>query len=727
MIRKLTGLMLTVALLLPAALQAQQETEAFYFADTVTVEGLRHLRIPTVNAIATKMVLPLHNTPASVGVVTRPLFDSQNGITLNDAIKNISGVNVQHGTGTHDFFLIRGFESLSGGLVLTDAAPEPEVSFYNLYNIERVEVLKGPAAFLYGSNPLSGAVNLNRKQPVFRNFAQISGSYGEFQTYRGTFDVGLNATSNVAFRVNGLWQDSENYRDDKAHNTYAINPAVTWRIDNRSSVTANFEYVRSNAEPDAGLPLQFNPDQSFNLIPDLPNVPRTRSYQTPIDDSQQDLFRMRLDYRRQLGEHIDLRNKFYVTRLDWQSTGALMNGAFPDPTRPGEFNVIRTLNALDDVQNFIGNQVDVEFRFRTGSIKHSLLTGLELARQADDFNLDIAPFTPPSQANPAGMNLELAIDLNNPMDFVQSREQLTFLPFARGDSRSLILAPYFVNQAKFSEKVQLLVGGRFDVINYDENAPLGMKAFQQAPLENTRNYEKFSPMAGLTISPTRELSLYANAGQSFRAPSTLAVGEPEPEESTQFEAGAKLSAFGGRLSSSVAVYQLERQNIGIPDETGVTQQNGDQRSRGVELELAMQPVRGWNAFLNYAYTDAELTEFRELDPATGQILDFAGQTPVFAPEHIVNFWTTKDIVHGIGVGAGFRYVSEQFVDESNIFEIDDYVTFDASLFYTYGNLRWSLNVKNITDQDYLRRGGIGSSSVTPGNPRAIYGGVSFSL
>lgn len=733
MLQKLLLTVLLLALVAPGKSRAQ-EVEAFYFADTVTVEGLRHLRVPTLGAVATKMILPLHSTPASVGVVTRPIFESQNSVILSDALKNISGVNVQNGTGTHDFFLIRGFESLSGGLVLTDGVGEPEVSFYNLYNIERVEMLKGPAAFLYGGNPLSGAVNLTRKQPVFSNFANFSGSYGDFQTYRGTFDLGLkHPTSRVAFRLNGLWQDSDNYRDDKGQSTYAINPAVTWEIDERSSVTANFEYVRSNAEPDAGLPLQFVPDATFQLNPTLPDVPRTRSYQTPLDDSEQDLFRFRLDYQRRLGS-VTLRNKFYITQLDWLTTGALLNGAFPDQT--GDYNVIRTLNHLDDSQRFVGNQLEFLLPFKTGAISHTMVAGFEAERKTDNFDLTLAPFGQPTEQNPFGLNGALVINLYNPVEFIQSREQMTFFPLSAGDARSLTLAPYFINQAKFSEKVQLFLGGRFDIIDYeDERADvLDFSTFQAVPSETDRNYKKFSPMAGLVVAPVQDVSLYANFGRSFRSPSTLVVGDPKPEESTQYEAGAKLSKFNGRLTSTLSVYQIQRDNIGIPDANGATQQNGDQRSRGFEFEIAVQPARSLYAFFNYAYTAAELTQFTErvnTVDENGQplalTLDRTGNSPAFAPKHIVNFWSTKEFPNRIGVGAGFRYLSSQFVDEDNAFEIDSYLTLDASLFYTLRNLRWSLNIKNITDTEYLRRGGNGSSSVTPGAPRAIYGGMSVAL
>ena len=721
------GISLGVVLLLPGFLGAQEfDLNPLFWADTVTVVGSRSLSIPTVSAVATKSLMSLHSTPASVGVVTRALFENQNGLVLSDALKNISGVNVQNGFGTFDFFFIRGFESLSSGLVLTDGAAEPEVSFYNLYNIERVEVLKGPAAFLYGSNPLSGAVNLVRKQPVFRNFANASASYGKFNTSRGMFDAGLtNESRTLALRLNGIWQESDGFRDDKANKNFAINPALTWRIDDRSAVTVNFEYVNSDFAPDSGLPLQFNLTPQFTFVPAAPDVPRERSYQTPLDDSAQEMVRARMDYQRQLSQVVTLRNKFYFTRLDWLTNGTLLNGAFPNQI--GGFSVFRTLQSLDDKQTLFGNQFEAVFSFTTGAVSHQLVTGVEAARLNDDFNLRIASPSPQQ-----GINTALIVDLLNPVETVTNINQLTLFPFAVGDARSLVVAPYFVNQASFSEKLQLVFGGRFDAIDYDDGrADLNLATGQVEPSATRRNYGKFSPMLGVTFAPTTALSLYANAGQAFAPPSSLTKGDPKPEESTQFEVGAKVRSFNGRLRSSVALYHLQKKNVGIPDATGITQQTGDQRSRGVEFELSVQPVNSWHAFLTYAITDAELTEFRETvpDPTQQQpflLLDHSGNSPIFAPDHILNFWTTKEYAIGVGFGAGFRYVSSQFIDEDNEFEIDSALTFDASLYYTFRNWRWSVNVKNITDTEYETRG-FGSTSVTPANPRAVYGSIDFSL
>jgi iron complex outermembrane receptor protein len=681
---------------------AQEGAEKTYVAeDTVVVIADRVTRIPTSSSVAAKMTIPLQQTPASVGVVTNALIENQDGVVLVDALKNVSGVNVQSGFGVFDYFVIRGFESLSNGLVLTDGAAEPEVTFYNLYNVERVEVLKGPSAFLYGGNPLSGTVNLVRKQPVFRNFLHLGGSYGQFQSYRNTLDVGLaSLNSGVAFRLNALWQDSENYRDNKDNDNLSVNPALTWRMNDKTSLTANFEYVKSKYKPDSGVPL---------LLPDykIPDVPRTRSYQLSSDISEQKIARLRLDFETRLSERITLRNKFYYTDLDWQSDGTLLFGAFPSSF--GDI-VFRSFTALDDRQKLAGDQLEAVLNFNTGALRHQVLAGLEVNRLDDKFTL-------------GGVEQLLPILLHSPRE---TPANLVTSLFLKNDAKSVALAPYLVNQITFSEKLQAMIGGRFDAIDYDDTHSLPVPGVPGVlfTASTKREYQKFSPMLGVVFSPARNLSLYANAGKAFGPPSTLVIDDLDAEESKQIEAGVKTQFFNGKLNANLAAYHLEKNNLIIPDYTGFRYLSGEQRSRGVEIEITAQPRRNWQAFVAYAFNDAELTQFVDQTPSGN--VDRSGNTPAFAPKHILNFWTNKEFKNGLGIGAGARYISSQFIDEDNLFEIDGYLLVDGMLYYNIGNWRWSLNFKNITDTEYETRG-FGSASVIPGNPFAIYGAVEFKL
>ena len=667
-----------------------------YTTEELVVTGAR-LDLPKVNTTAAKMSLSLHQTPASVGVVSGALIENRNGAVLGDALANVSGVSVHTGFGVHDFFVIRGFDSLDNGLVLTDGAAEPEVTFYHLYNIDRVEVLKGPGAFLYGGSPLSGTVQLVRKQALFGNFARLRASYGRFNDQSVAADIG-RASAGLALRLNALWQSADNYRDAKDNTNIALNPSFTWRLDERSTLRLNLEYVDAEYASDSGLPI--DPINGANLA----DVPRTRSYQSPFDASDQTIYRLRLDFDTRLGDHLVLRDKFYYTDLDWLSKGTLFGGVSPNE-QGAMVELNRILLDLDDRQKLIGNQVEALFSLETGAVQHQFLLGLELSRLDDDYTLDVAALP--------------NIDLFAPVETAEG--PLFNIPgqSTAGDTRALVLAPYFVDRLTFSPRFQLFAGGRFDVVDYEDKL---------TPTQ--RDYRKFSPMLGAVFAPAPDLSLYANAGLAFAAPSARVVGERRAEESTQFEVGAKKRLLAGRLNLNLALFHLDKENIAIPDQTGVTRQNGDQRSRGLEVEVATRPAVDWHIFATYAFLDAELTRFNErfFVPQLNDFLFFehGGNNPAFAPDHLLTLWTARDLPHNLTLGAGARFVDSQFIAADNAFAIDSALTFDASLAYHYGKTQWRLNFENLTGTKYETRG-FGSTSAIPAPPSTFSATAAWNL
>jgi len=652
--------------------------------------------IPPSEFTAFKTGLPVAATPASVSVVSATLLKNQDALVLGDALRNVSGVNVATGFGVFDFFLVRGFDSLSSSLVLTDGAPEPEVTFYPLYNLRQVEVLKGPGAYLYGGGPLSGAVHLVRKQPAPARFADVSMSYGSFRAMDGTLDANLaRADGSLGFRLNGLYTRADGYRDGTERSMLALNPAFLWRPTERTRLIVNLEYVRPRFQPDVGLPL---------LGAGIATVPRTRSYQSPFDASHQDLYRLRLDFERRFSEGFTLRDKLYYTDLDWLSDGTLFSGAFPGPT--GAIGLARSLVLLDDRQKLFGNQLEGVFSFSTGSVRHRLLTGFEVSRVGDRFTQDVA--------------LLPTIDVFEPVE--TAREPLFILPglSQAGDSRSLVLAPYVVDRVSLSERVQFFVGGRLDIADFEDPAT-----------STARSATRCSPLFGVVLAPQAGLSLYANAGTAFSPPSSQVVGEREPEQSVQVEVGVKKTFLRGRAFVTLAFYHLAKDNIAIPDATGFTRQNGDARSRGLEVELSAEAAKGWFTYFSYGFNDAELTRFNELvlvsfQPPAFALLDRSGNDPAFAPRHILNLWTTKEFRNGLSLAAGARYVSRQFIAEENAFAIDDYLVLDAMVAFKRGRWRGSLNLKNLTDRDYATRG-FSSTSVLPADPFTVHGRIEVSL
>jgi len=647
-----------------ASADPDADVSSDYTVEEVVIEKTR-LSLPMDNEIATKLPLSNRATPASVSVINRPRLESQGAVLLGDALRNAAGAQSQTGFGIFDYFLLRGFDSLTSSLVLIDGVAEPEASFYHLYNVESVEILKGPAAFLYGGNPMSGAVNLVSKRPLVNGPQRISASFGSHQTRRLSADVGWAAreSSPWAARLNGMWSDSDGYRVGRDNRSFAIHPSLAWQDENdpENRARLSLEIVDQDFTTDVGLPLHGT---------SVADVPRTRSYQSPFDESEQSIKRLRFDAQRRLGG-VTVRNKLYLTDFDWPSTGTLLMGNTCSVTgdAPGcELDVLRILQSLDDEQVFLGNQLEVTAQSSFQGKDHQWLLGVELARQTDEFTLDVS--------------------LLPSLDLISLQETAASLPIApyslAGDATSLLAGFYGIDRIALTPVLHLFLGGRFDIIDYEDTAT-----------DTERSYEKLSPMAGLTYEVQRNTTFYVSFGRAFGPPSSLVVGDRKAEESQQVEVGVKRDIDDGRASLSLAAYQLQKDNIAIPDTTGVTREQGDQRSRGLEVEAQVRLKPRWFAFLTYAYTDAELTEFRE--QTIFGVLDRSGNRAPF-------------------VG---RWVSDHVIAPDNTFEIDAYVTLEAAIFQRWNRGRLSLQLKNLTDTSYETRG-FGSTSVIPADPLSAF-------
>ncbi len=642
---------------------------------------------PTSNTIATKLPTEVEWTPAIVGVVESPILEEKNARILGDALSSVAGVNVQTGAGVFDFFVLRGFDSLSSAQVLTDGAPEPEATFYQLYNVERVEVFKGPASFLYGSNPLSGAVNLVRKQPIPVSFTRLEVGGGSFETWEAEVDAGAALGSDAAsFRVNGMWRESDGFRDGKESSVWAVNPAFTFLPSEATTINLNLELQSSDFVPDGGQPL---------LNGRLLDVPRERSYDLPGDFSEQEATRAQLDVQHRFSGRFSLRNKTYYRGLDWQTAGTLLLD-----TRDVPFLgtvITRGASTLDDDQRFFGNQLEGIYWFETGPVRHRLLAGVELFAGRDDFAItfdtvdlvDVGGNTLPFPVPPAGV------------------------PDMRGDTETRVIAPYLIDQIIPSERWQILLGARFDSIHFEDEVS-----------GTERSDDQVSPMLGVVFQPVSGTSLYANLSEAFAPPSPRVVGERRPEESRQVEVGVRQKLFGGRLSATLAAFEIERENIAIADDNGFTQQAGDQRSRGLELELAGDLTPDLSLLFSWAYTDSELTRFNEVFQIAGPVgpivvvLDRSGNRTPFAPEQLGSAWLSYRLSNGLRLGVGARYVSEQFIAEDNANEISSYVPVDAAVTWSRDALVVSLTGRNLTDEETETRA-FGSGSVIPGDPRSF--------
>lgn len=713
-------LLFSLLLVLAAPLAAQEEDEAkITIEEEVTVEGEAPY-LPDQVTTATKSSTPMRLLPQSATSVSAALFTEQDARVLSDALAYTPGVNVELQFGVHDFFLIRGFDSLTSSLILTDGALEPEATFYRTYNLERIELLRGTGGFLYGGNAIGGLVNLVRKRPVAGTFTRLGLSAGSDSNFYATLDTNHGPQDGrYALRVNAQWQEGDGYREGKGFETFAINPSVSWSLGEHTTVGFNVEYLENSVTPDSGLPIlnRFSLTD-FSFTPTLPDVPRERSYDSPFDFSDQELLRLRFDLETQIGSEVTLRSKTYLTQLDWLSRGTLALGAFEIPFT-GTAPVTRLRNTLDDEQQVLGNQLDFVFKTTTGSVEHEIVAGLEVQRLEDDFEI--------------GTGFLPDVDLFNPVETAPDQD---FLFLNQGaDVTTDVIAPYLLDTLKLDERWRLSLGARFDSIDVDGDAitvlpdPFGGQFAIPTTIDSSES--QLSPFAGLVYAPSERASFYANFSRSFSPQSTrVLTAVVEPEEGEQVEVGIKSSFFDGKMTANLALYDVDKTNVAIVNSDGFTAQLGDQRSRGFELELQGRPRQGLHWLFNYAATDAELTRFVELvTPLTGGppfLVDRSGNTPAFVPEHQANLWLSQRFESGLRVGGGLRWVGERFIDEDNALEVDGYLLLDANLAYTFGSWEANLWLKNLTDEEYELRG-FGTGSVIPADGFNLAAGLKYNL
>lgn len=668
-------------------LRAEGEKPADVVEEEVEVEGQAPV-LPALSGVGSRLPGGAEALPGTLSTIAQPLLQDQMVTTLSDALQNVAGVNVQTGNGPFDYFFLRGFDSVSSSLVLVDGAPEPESTMLHLYNVDQIEVLKGAGGFLYGGRALAGTVNLVRKSPVAGNFVHFGLDAGSFDWLEGQVDANYEISENASFRVNGMWQSADNFRHAES-DVWAINPTFAWHNDH-TRVRVSYERVDEERRPDAGVPLAagFDPQDLVDF-----------DYASSYDTSRQKIDRFQLDLEQQLRSNLTLRAKLYHSRLDWISDGTLLVGAFYFP--PFFEQTFRTLTLLDDDQQFSGGQFELAFTAQTGSVRHELLAGLEIGRQKDEFSLDVGLLDATSIFAPT----------------VAANEFYFLLPTQRraGKVDSTLVSPYLIDRMIFSPRFELMAGARFDSIDVEASGTAV-----------DRKDEKVSPFVGIVLRPTEGLALHAQYSSSFEPPSSLTVGEAEPEEGEQLELGLRYTA--GTFSASVALYELEKSNIAIPSATGILRRTGDQRSRGGEIELSGRSRTELAWRLSYAYNDAELVEATELvQTAEGFFLaDYAGNKPTFAPEQLLSFWLSKRFESGFGFGVGSRYVGKQWVDNANTFEIDDALFFDASLFYAWDRYQINVAVENISDEETFTRA-FTQQSVVPAAGTTVKGGIRLLL
>ena len=644
---------------------------------------------------ATRTDTPLKDVPQSIQLVPQQVIEDQQATDLQETTRNVSGV-FQGNTfsGTLDRFIIRGFEQR---VFLQDGFRDPTQRVRETANLERVEVLKGPASVLYGTLEPGGIINLVTKKPLEDPLYSAELTVGSFGFVEPSIDLGgpLNESETVLYRLNALYESSDVFRDfDQGVERFFVAPVLTWKIGDNTDITLNFNYLDDERPFDRGL---------VAIGEEIADIPFERVLGEPDDVSTTESFDTGYLLEHRFSDNWELRNNFRFNSVDRAE-------AFIEPTgfeeETGTLN--RRWGDQDGLDKTYALQTNVVGEFATGSVEHTLLFGVDLFRETRDIDNRF------SEGDDAP-----SIDIFNPEYGVAPRPERDELPINFIlDTQTDTLGIYLQDQIKLSEQWQLVAGGRFDIVDQesDQSGDFGESSSQQQE-------EAFSPRLGIVYQPIEPLSLYASFAQAFTPNSGVDEdGELlEPERGTQYEVGIKGEMFDGDLSATLAAFNINKTNLAIddPDLEGVSRPIGEQRSQGIELDVRGEIMPGWNVIASYAYTDAEVTE----DDGS----DTEGNRLFGVPENAASLYTTYEIqrgnLQGLGFGAGLFLVGEREGDLDNSFQVPNYTRTDASIFYKRNNWKAAVNFKNLFDIDYIESG-TNRTRINPGIPFTVLGSLS---
>jgi len=625
---------------------------------------------------ATRTDTPIRDVPQSIQVVPQQVLEDQRPNSLSDALRNVSGIS--SGNSSLQFFdspIIRGFDAANSTFIngtrnnIGGFAQALETA-----NVERIEVLKGPASVLYGRSEPGGIINLVTELPLAEPYYAIEGTIGNFDFYSPSIDISgpLNQDRTIRYRLNALYQNSGTFIDFVDIERFFVAPVLSFQLGENTNLIVEGSYQRRSQPSIPGLPAV------GTVLPNpLGEVDRSRFLGDPdFADIDNELTFIGYRLEHEFSDSWSIRNAF---RAEFQNIIA-NDTIFQTGLEADNRTVTRAASFTTGNRQNYSLQTDVIGNVQTGSIGHELLFGVELRR----FNNTFEQFFGPAPS----------IDLFDPE---YGLPPLDIPPSFGQDSEDNFVGVYAQDLITIADNLKVLIGGRFDWVELRfEDRFFGAEPIVQGDTA-------FSPRAGIVYQPIEPVSLYASFSRSFNPQGdfgfTNTDGTPfEPTIGEQFEVGVKTDFLDGRFSATLAAYQITRQNdvVDDPDRPGFFIQVGERRSRGIEFDVLGEILPGWNLIASYAYTDAEITE---------DTSGFEGNRPNNVPEHSGSLWTTYEIqsgdFQGLGFGAGIFVVGDRPGDLANTFELPSYVRTDAAIFYRRDNWQAQLNLQNLFNVDYF--------------------------
>ncbi len=639
---------------------------------------------------ATKTDTPIMETPYSIAVVSQQVIKDQQAIKIEDALKNVAGVQTGFTNGgLSDTFMVRGFESSTfyrDGFLLPDGLGASQAR-RETPNIERVEVLKGPGSVLYGRSTPGGIINLVTKRPQATPYHSIQQQFGSYDRYRTTADStgAITSDNKLLYRANLSYENANSFRDFVKTDSFFVAPSLTWNVSDQTQINMNVEYNHFDNTNDSGIPPIGNRPAP---------VPRNRQIGEPKNNSNVgDRTYVGFDWTHEFNDNWKIAHRFGAEFLD---VTQLFTFFFGQPDALGNLaNVPSSLpmgkrgsnNGTSHQQEYF-TTLNLTGKFDTGPVKHTMLWGFDYFVNDVQFRGECCALFPSGATfniyNPTYSTIE------GPHNFE-----------AGPDRNTEWYGLYWQDQIKFPFNIYGNVGVRYDNATGTNDGKV------------TTADHKVSPRGGLLWQPQKWLAVYGNYSENF-GPSNSFFQNPDqqqlpPQTAEEWELGAKTEFMDGRFTASFAYFDLTKNNLPAPDPLNpvLTRTIGQQETKGIELEASGEILPGWRAIGAYTnLTYAKINKDVGFDGGSGD----TGHRLYGTPHSFGSLWNTYEFqntdLRGLKVGGGVVASGKSYGSFANDYQLPGYVT--MNLMASYGlkvagkNLTFQLNANNLLDKTYYQ-------------------------
>jgi iron complex outermembrane receptor protein len=684
--------------------------------------------------IGTKTASLVMDVPQTISSVTKELMDDQQAFTLNDVVQNVAGVNQYS---SYDDLTVRGFRNgYESGFRLVNGL-RSGYSYGNGFfrvpltaNLERVEVLKGPGAALFGDVNPGGTINMVTKKPLEEERKAVSFSVGSFQTMRTTLDFTgpLNEDKTLLYHLNIGYEDTKTFRERNDRGSLLVAPTVTFRPTENTTLNAELVYSHFNGYLDRGLPIQ-----GGNLFA----LPLSFAVNQPNDHYKVNDLSLNASINHRFNDWLS----FNVAYMKFSYAEDIREHRTRNQFLDAPLNTVMNVRYFERLAKEYTDNVSayISLNRNTGSISHKVALGTDFVRFDTDKNSSMVEVW---NQTVNGEVVPLSFDLKNPVYEIKSTENYIRRPVPQFFVDYLnnvyqTTGVYVQDQLDITDRLGLLLGLRYEMFRDRRDYGAGEERIEQNVL---------LPRAGLTFSLRDNLNYFASYSQGFRPinpqyikyPERYGRSEPfDNETSYQVETGLKGEFFQKALFATLSLYQIEKRNTLVQTfevtEEGnpIFRQNGSTLSQGAELELTGNILPNLSLNSNYAFNH---TEVRSADLSAEN-----GMMAANAPKHSAGVWAKYTFegagLRGLGIGVGGNYVSERRMEiqvkEANTGETiwdywPSYTVANAALFYNVNKFKFAFNLNNLLNERYFV-GGYDYFRASPGAPRNYMASIGYTI